>query len=348
MAKKKSSRLLLWMALAVAAAGAVAILAVYQTVMSPNIETKDGKKCAIYLKDGSTFEDVKKALEETNALKSMSSFEMTAKLKRYGDHVKCGYYEIDNKTSNFDLVRKLASGNQTPVKLTFNNIRTAEDLSGRIANVLELDSLEILNIVKDNEKLSEYGVDTCTVLALFIPNTYEMYWNISAEKLMQRMKKEYDTFWNADRKAKLANTGLKQLEVSTLASIVEEETIKRDEQPIVAGLYLNRYRTGMKLESDPTVKYAMKDFTIKRVLTRMLETDSPYNTYKYAGLPPGPIRIPSISAIDAVLNYKKHNYIFMCAKEDFSGYHNFAITSEEHVANARRYQQKLNELHIMK
>ena len=349
MAKKsKTKKILLAGAALIVVAGAAAALTAYNTLFTPNIVTQNGEKCKLYIQPSAGLDDVVDSLKASRALKNESTFRLTAKLKHYGEHVKAGYYEIGNGTSNFDLLRKLAAGNQTPVKLTFNNIRTVEDLAGRLSRTLQFDSTTALATLKDKTLLGEYGVDTCNAIALFIPNTYEVYWDVKPEKLLQRMKHEYDSFWNDSRKLKLASTGLTQLQVSTLASIVEEETIKADEQPVVAGLYLNRYRTGMKLESDPTVKFAVGDFSIRRVLNKHLETDSPYNTYKYAGLPPGPIRIPSISALNAVLNYKQHDYIYMCAKEDFSGYHNFATTLQQHLQNAQKYQRKLNELKIMK
>ncbi len=318
----------------------------YYSIFGSNINLSNGESGDLYLKQGMTYDDVEQALEKTGSVKSMTTFRLTAKLKRYPGHVKSGYYKLTDGMSNFTLVRALAAGRQTPIKLTFNNIRTIEDLSGRLSNKLELDSLDILNLLRDDARLSPYGVNHQTVLALFIPNSYELYWNIKLDKLMDRMKTEYDKFWTSERKQKIARTGLTQLQVSTLASIVEEETIKHDEQPMVAGLYINRQKKGMKLESDPTVKFALQDFSLKRIYNYHLKIDSPYNTYKYAGLPPGPIRIPSINALDAVLNFKEHNYLYMCAKEDFSGYHNFAVTEAEHKANARKYQQKLNELHI--
>lgn len=271
------------------------------------------------------------------------------KLKKYDKHIKSGCYILKNGMSSFELVRLLASGNQTPVKLTFNNKRTAPELAGRLAEVLEMDSASALAAIMNDTLLKKWDVDQYNAIGVFIPNTYEIYWDITPSKLMARMKKEYDKFWDKNRKAKLARTGLTQKEVSILASIVEEEqNQKYDEQPLIAGLYINRLRKGMKLESDPTVKFAVNDFSIRRVLSAHLLTDSPYNTYKYAGLPPGPIRIPSIQAIDNVLNFRESNYIFMCAKEDFSGYHNFAVTADEHEANARRYHNSLNKQRIFK
>lgn len=321
----------------------------YNLLFSSNVVVPEGEQKYLYIHHGDQLDDVVKTLEGTGAIKDMSSFTTTAKLKKLDKHVKSGCYLLKNGMSSFDLVRLIASGNQTPVKLTFNNKRTAQELAGRLAEVLEMDSVTALKAIKNDSLLSKWGVDTCNVIGIFIPNTYEIYWDIAPIKLMDRMKKEYDNFWNADRKGKLARTGLTQQQVSVLASIVEEEqNQKYDEQPTIAGLYINRLKKGMKLESDPTVKFAVGDFNIRRVLNAHLAVESPYNTYKYAGLPPGPIRIPSIKAIDAVLNFKESDYIYMCAKEDFSSYHNFATNEAEHKANASRYWKALNEKKIWK
>lgn len=321
----------------------------YSTLMTPNIQVPTDEQKFLYIRHGDKLDDVVSALEKTGTVKDINSFVTTAKLKKYDKHVKSGCYLLKDKMNNFDLVRLLASGNQTEVKLTFNNKRTAPELAGRLAEVLEMDSITALKAIKDEKLLKQWGVDANNAIGLFVPNTYRVYWDITPEKLMSRIKKEYDAFWNEKRKNKLARTGLTQQEVSVLASIVEEEqNQKYDEQPLIAGLYINRLRKGMKLESDPTVKYAANDFTLRRVLNEHLQIDSPYNTYKYAGLPPGPIRIPSIQSIDAVLNYKETDYIYMCAKEDFSGYHNFAVTGAEHSANAARYHAALNKQKIYK
>lgn len=328
--------------------GAIALYG-YHTLFAANVQVCSEAQKDLYIRHGSSLADVTASLEKAGVLKNASSFETTAKLKKYDRHIKSGHYTLKNGMSSFDLVRMLASGNQTPVKLTFNNKRTPQELAGRLAEELEMDSVAALAAIFNDSLLHAWGFDSANAIALFIPNTYDVYWDVKPEKLMQRMKKEYDGFWNSTRMAKLQRAGLSQKEVSILASIVEEEqNQKYDEQPIIAGLYINRLRKGMKLESDPTVKYAVGDFALRRVLGVHLEKDSPYNTYKYAGLPPGPIRVPSIQAIDAVLNYKENPYIFMCAKEDFSGYHNFAVNSAQHSANAQRYHQALNRQRIFK
>lgn len=321
----------------------------YSTLMSTNLQIPEDGQQYLYIHRGANINDVVASLKETGGLKNENSFLKVASLKKYDQHIKSGCYKLKKQMNNLDLVRMLASGNQTPIKLTFNNKRTAQELAGRLAEQLEMDSVTALNAIYNDSLHKAWGIDSCNAISIFVPNTYELYWDITPEKLMSRMKKEYDNFWNNNRKQKLQRTGLSQKEVSILASIVEEEqNQKYDEQPTIAGLYINRIRKGMKLESDPTVKFAVGDFNIRRVLSQHLLTDSPYNTYMYAGLPPGPIRVPSIKAIDAVLNYKESQYIFMCAKEDFSGYHNFAVTASEHQANANRYHQALNKQRIFK
>ena len=237
---------------------------------------------------------------------------------------------------------------QIPVKVTFNHLRTKEQLAGKISTQIEADSIAIINQLSDTTFLIETGLNNDNVSCLFIPNTYEFYWNTSATEFLNKMQKEYDKFWNNERLKKAATIGLTKFEVSALASIVEMESYKKEERPIIARLYLNRLKKGMKLQSDPTIIFAVGDFTIRRVLTKDLKIDSPYNTYLHKGLPPGPICLPSINAIDAVLNASKNDYLFMCAREDFSGYHNFAKTSKEHSKNARKYRRALNKRKIMR
>ena len=248
-----------------------------------------------------------------------------------------------------DLINLLKSGNQTPVKITFNNTRTINDFVSNISSSLEIDSVSLLNAIYDKNFLLNNKLTNENVGCIFIPNTYEFYWNVSSEGFLNRMLLEYDKFWNNDRIKKSKLIPLNLNEISILASIVQmEQNIKYDERPIIAGLYLNRINQNMKLESDPTLIFALKDFSLKRVLNNDKKVLSPYNTYKNKGLPPGPICMPSINAIDAVLNFDKHNYIFMCAKEDLSGYHNFAVTYKKHLKNARRYQKMLSKKKIFR
>ena len=277
-----------------------------------------------------------------------NSFEWVAERKNYRYNIKAGRYFINRELNNNELLNLLRSGMQIPVKVTFNHLRTKEQLMGKISAQIEADSITIINQLSDTTFLIETGLNNDNVSCLFIPNTYEFYWNISATEFLNKMQKEYDKFWNNERLKKAATIGLTKFEVSTLASIVEMESYKKEEHPIIARLYLNRLKKGMKLQSDPTIIFAIGDFTIRRVLTKDLKINSPYNTYLHKGLPPGPICLPSINAIDAVLNASKNDYLFMCAREDFSGYHNFAKTSKEHSKNARKYRRALNKQKIMR
>ncbi len=248
--------------------------------------------------------------------------------------------------SNTQLVNRLRSGEQAPVSLIFNSIRTKQQLAGRIGKQLEADSVALLKLLNDKAFVKKLGFTADNILCLFIPNTYEFFWNTGPEQFISRMAKEYKRFWNEDRTGKLEKIGLKQSEASILASIVEMESTKNDEKPIIAGVYINRLKKGIKLEADPTLIFALGDFTIQRVLNKDLQFDSPYNTYKYAGLPPGPISLPSIVSIDAVLSPVHHNYLFFCAKADLSGYHNFSATLQQHIRYAREYQAALNKMNI--
>lgn len=260
----------------------------------------------------------------------------------YDASTRKGYFELKGSTSIYRAARRLAAGSQTPIKFTFNNLRLTEQLIERADECLYMggDSLSVL--LNDDRLCASYGFNTTTIKAMFLPDTYEFYWTVTPQRFVERMHEYYEQFWNEERRTKAKKAGLSPLEVSVLASIVEEETAMRDEMPVVAGLYINRLRRGIPLQADPTVKYAVGDFTLRRILNKHLETPSPYNTYLNTGLPPAPIRIPSKAAIEAVLNYRAHNYLYMCAKEDFSGYHNFATTLSEHNRNAARYHSALN------
>jgi UPF0755 protein len=316
----------------------------YNKIYAPNV-TVEGSSEYFYINTGSDFEDVYIALEEGGYLKDSKAFKWVAEKKSYTS-IKPGRYKLKDGWTNNDLVNLLRSGKQTPVKVTFNNIRTMAELAGEVSDYIECDSIELLEILKQESIFEELGFNKATAPALFIPNTYEFWWNTSPKAFIARMHKEYNKFWTSQRLDKAKKAGLTPIEVSTLAAIVDEETIKSDEKPKVAGLYINRLNKNIRLQADPTVKYAIGDFSIQRVLTKDLKTDSPYNTYMYAGLPPGPIRIPSVSGIDAVLNHTKHKYLYMCAKEDFSGYHNFAKTLKQHNVNAAKFQRALNSKRI--
>jgi UPF0755 protein len=346
MSKKKKVFLIIFVIFIVLAiAGFVFGSKYYRYIYGPNVKVEQ-EPAYIHIPNGSDYNDVLLILEKSGYVTDMESFKLVAEKKNYPSKVLAGRYEIHNGMSNNELVNLLRSGKQSPVKLSFISVRSLDILAGKVAVYIEADSAQIAELLKNNETAAKYGFNDKTFMSMFIPNTYEFYWNTSAEKFVERMAEEYKKFWNDDRKQKAADMGMSQSEVSTLASIVEAETQKNDEKAKVAGVYINRINKGILLQADPTVVYAAGDFTIQRVLNRHLQIDSPYNTYVYAGLPPGPINIPSVSSIDAVLNYEKHNYLFFCAKDDFSGYHAFAVTNAQHEVNARKYHQALRKAGI--
>lgn len=260
---------------------------------------------------------------------------------------KPGHYKLEKGMTFRSLLGKLRTGNQTPVRVTFNNIRSLERLAGSVSKFIEADSASLLAAFKSGTVASEYGFDKADFISMFIPDTYELYWTVTPEEFIARMNKEYERFWSAgERDAKRKSLGLSRKEVSTLASIVIEESKYVPEQPRIAGVYINRLRKNMPLQADPTVKYAVGDPTLKRILFKHLELESPYNTYKHTGLPPGPIYCPPKSAIDAVLDYEKHNYLYFCASPDLSGRHRFATTLSQHNANAKQYAAALDRAGI--
>lgn len=317
----------------------------YQVVMSPNILVNQQEK-VVLIPSGSTFDEVRDMLYEEGYVNDILSFSMLSKLMKYDQYVKAGRYILTPDMSNLEAIRLLRSGRQEPVEVTFNNVRLKPELALKLTANLEADADEFLALIEDSAVIAKYGFNEETIMTMFLPNTYEMFWTTQEQELLDRMHQEYKRFWNEERLNKAKALNMSPVEVSVLASIVESETNKADEAPVVAGLYLNRLERNIALQADPTLVFAAQDFTIRRVLDKHKEIDSPYNTYKYTGLPPGPIRSPSINSIDAVLNYEDHNYLYMCAKEDFSGYHNFATNLQTHLANARRYQRALSQAGI--
>ena len=261
----------------------------------------------------------------------------------YHEKVHSGRYAIEPDLRIISLFRRLKNGQQSPLMLTIPESRTMSRLAAILGKKLMVDSTAIAQVLTDSIYCNKLGYDVYSIPAMFVPNTYEVYWNISVDQLMERMKTEHDAFWNKSRRQKADALGLTPEEVCTVASIVDEETANTEEKPMIAGMYLNRLKEGMPLQADPTVKFAIGDFSIRRIYKNMLGTDSPYNTYMNEGLPPGPIKIASVKGIDAVLNRVPHDYLYMCAKEDFSGTHNFARSYSEHLANAARYAKALNE-----
>jgi len=314
----------------------------YQYVFRENVKTH----YVLIIPEDGTYQQVTDSLALNNVLLNYKAFRWVSKKKEYPDNVKPGRYLFQKGMNTNQIVNMLRGGLQEPVNVTFNNVRFKEDLAGKVSKYIQADSISILNLFSDEAKISDYGFSTETFRTMFIPNTYEFYWTTSADEFVARMHSEYNLFWNESRKKRAEEIGLTQIEVSILASIVQSETAQKSELKTIAGLYLNRLKRGQLLQADPTVKYAVGDFSLKRILNSHLEIESPYNTYKYAGLPPGPINFPEISSIEAVLDYEKHNYIYMCAKEDFSGYHNFAATLRQHNINAAKYRAALDARRI--
>ena len=310
----------------------------WKWVYAPNVEVEGDKPAYLYIHTGWKFEDVLKELESHKFVKDIQSFEKIAKRKRYDEKIMPGRYKLVKGMNNNDLVNMLRSGKQEEVKLVFSGVRKKEEFVHKICSQLELDSMTLLDMLND--------INPDDALILFIPNTYKMKWNTSAEQFMQRMASEYNKFWTPARKGKADDAELSQSDVSILASIVQSETTKEDEKPRIAGVYINRLHKNMKLEADPTLVWALNDFSIRRLTNEDMKVNSPYNTYMHTGLPPGPITLPSISSLDAVLNYEHHKYIYFCAKEDLSGYSNFATNMKDHKANSKRYTQELNKRKI--
>jgi UPF0755 protein len=310
-----------------------------------NVRPK-GDKATIYISDGASYEQVMDSVKANLIIKNNKMLEWVAEKKKYQKLVKPGRYVINRPLNYNGLINILRGGKQTPVKITINNIRTLNELAGKIGGQIEADSAEIIGFFSDPENYIKDGFKKEDVISVFIPDTYEFYWNTGAGKLYNRMLREYRKFWNRERLQKSGEIGLTPAEVSTLASIVDEEALKPDEKPRIAGVYLNRLKRGIPLQADPTIKFAINDFTVNRILFKHLEADSPYNTYKHAGLPPGPIGCPSVNGIDAVLNAEKHDYLYFAAKSDFSGYHNFSRTLSEHNRYANQYQRELNKRRI--
>jgi len=318
----------------------------YQVFFSPNTLLKSESNYMLKIGSNATYKTVTDQLYNDNVVNDMVSFGFLAKILDYQENVKPGLYTIRPKMTNLDLVKLLRSGKQTPVRVTFNNVRLKTDLAEKITANLEVSQEQFLSLIQDSVYIRKFNFDEETIMSMFIPNTYELWWNTSAEALFDRMYREYQDFWTEERKQKASLLGLTQTEVSTLASIVQAESQKSDERPKIAGVYLNRLQLNMPLQADPTLVFALGNFDLKRILNVHKEMDSPYNTYLYAGLPPGPINLPDINSLDAVLNAESHDYLYFCAQEDFSGYHSFATNLADHNVNARRYQMALNAAEI--
>lgn len=337
---------------------AVFLFAMILLVGTVGLGSSVKKRTELFIPTGATYAQVQDSLRASGNIRMMN-FEILSRIKAYPVLVKPGRYVLQRGSTALQVVNKLRSGNQDEIKLVFNKVRKMEDLAGIVSRQIEADSVSIIRLLKDEAFLSQFTYSRTenedndpaeeilvlnpeNVMACFIPNTYYCFWNTDAEGFFRRMYREQDHFWNDFRRGQAKALGMNRLQVMTLASIVEEETQKKDERADVASVYLNRYRKGMLLQADPTVKFAVGDFSLRRILREHLRTDSPYNTYLNKGLPPGPICTPSISSIEAVLENKQTPYLYFCAKADFSGYHAFASTYAQHLANARAYQRELN------
>jgi len=323
--------------------GGVFTYKLYSDIYVSNV-IKDG---VLYVNNNDNKISILNKLYTNGFVKDTNSISWLMKKKKYS-RIHTGKYNISKGMNNNDLVNNLRSGNQDAIKLTFNNIRTKEEFAGRLSGVLMIDSLPLLNKLNDQAFTAKFGFTTYTIIGMFLPNTYDIYWDISINDLFKRMNKEYNVFWTPIRRQKAEKASISPMGAIIIASIVEEESIKEDEASTIAGVYINRLNKNYALGADPTLKFALGNFKIKRILNIHKEIDSPYNTYKYRGLPPGPIRQPSTITIDHVLNYQKHKYLYFCAKEDFSGYHNFAKTLIQHNINAAKYRNELNKRRIYK
>lgn len=340
---KRSNKLRIIVAMLCLLAG-VAVYLAYQ-IFGPTSKAFSDKNY-FYIHTGSTYQDVIDGLTSERIVTHPDIFSFVAKQLDYPENVKAGRYQIKKGMSNFEIVRMLRNGRQVPVRLVINKLRTRADFCRLIGKNLEADSASVQHLLQDNIYLRQFGLDTNTVMCAIMPNTYEFFWNTTATKAFEKLQKEYDKFWTSTRKDKARDKGLSPNEAIILASIIEEETNKNDEKPVIASVYLNRLRKGWKLGADPTVKFALQDFGLRRIYNKHLEYPSPYNTYYVKGLPPGPICTPSTASIDAVLNAVNSDYMYFSAKSDFSGYHDFAVSWQEHLSNARKYHKALENRNI--
>ena len=346
MEKKKKVKLLLAILAGIVLIALAGAGTAYYLLLAPQFHPE--KTQYVYIDRDDTADSVYYKVQQAGHAGNLTGFRWMARYRHYDTSVHTGRYAIRTGESIYHVLSRLLRGYQEPMNLVVGSVRQLDRLSRNIGRQLMLDSADVANLLVDSAHITALGYNRQTLPALFIPNTYEVYWDISAEEFLQRMEKEYERFWNKDRRDKAQALGMTPVEVATLASIVEEETNDSQEKPIVAGLYINRLHRGMALQADPTVRFAVGDFERQRVTHADLSINSPYNTYLLTGLPPGPIRIATPEGLVAVLNYAHHNYLYMCAKEDFSGRHNFASNYSEHLRNARRYQQALNERKIFR
>ncbi len=325
----------------------IIVLIVFKSIFGIRIQTEK-KNVVLFIPTGATYSQVMDSLNKKVLIKDPKLFDWIARKKHYPSHIKPGKYVIERDLKYISLVNLLRSGRQAIVKVTFSYARTLNDLAFKVGGQIEADSAKLMSFFLDPENYRKEGFTKENIISVFIPNTYQFFWNTDAEGFYLRMLKEYKDFWNDQRMDKAKEIGLNPTEVSILASIIDDEVAKPDEKARIAGVYLNRLKRGIPLQACPTIKFALNDFTITRILYKYLQVESPYNTYKYKGFPPGPIGCPSVESIDAVLNAEKHDYIFFAAKPDFSGYHNFSRTLKEHNRNAAIYQKELNKRKIFR
>jgi UPF0755 protein len=323
------------------------IILLYNLVYGKNIKT-DGKEITLFIPDESSYDQAMDSVNAHFQIRHPKAFRWMAEKKKYPILVKPGRFIFTKNMSYPELINILRSGRQDPVNVTFNNIRTLNDLAAKVGGQINTDSTRLMDFLSNPENYSKDGFTSETVISVFIPNSYQLFWNTTPRRFYERMLKEYKKFWTNERVAKAKEKNLNPVEVSILASIIDDEVAKPDEKPRIAGVYLNRLQRGIPLQACPTIKFALNDFTITRVLKKHLVIDSPYNTYKHNGFPPGPIGCPTIEGIDAVLNAEKHDYLYFAAKADFSGYHNFSRTLSEHNRYAAIYQRELNKRRIFR
>jgi UPF0755 protein len=314
---------------------------VWQIFKTPNFNVK-GDSYAILIPKGADFKQVLDSLDKHDIVRDKLSFRFLAKVLGVAEKVKPGRYVVGPESGNWELLRKMRNGRQDALRITINNFRLKEDIAGKLGKQLPYDSTYIMNMLDSSSITEQYGYSPETIACLFIPDTYEVFWTSSFDDFMKKMEKANKRFWNQKRVNQASALGMTPIQAGILASIVYGESKESAEQARIAGVYWNRFRTGMPLQADPTIVFAWKDFTIKRVTGKYTAINSPYNTYRNVGLPPGPISIPPVDVIDKVLNLEKHGYLYFCAKEDFSGFHNFAKTYSEHMQNAAKYQAALD------
>lgn len=344
--KKKKRNIILSILIGILLLSASVGGTIYYYLFAPQFHPP--KTIYIYVDRDDNTDSIYNKIKRWGHVNKFSGFYWMAKYKKFDQNIHTGRYAIRPNENVYHVFSRFSRGYQEPMNLTIGSVRTLDRLARSVGKQLMIDSAEIAKQLFDSVFQAKMGYNSATIPSLFIPETYQVYWDMSVDEFFQRIQTEHQRFWNKERLAQATAIGMTPDEVCTLASIVEEETNNNDEKPLVAGLYINRLHSNMPLQADPTIKFALQDFGLRRITNENLKVNSPYNTYINTGLPPGPIRIPSKKGIESVLNYTKHNYIYMCAKEDFSGTHNFASNYADHMANARKYRKALNERKIFK